>query len=268
VTTAPHIVDQLRQTLRERRVVVAGVLALLVPFALALALVPFRGSFANTAAALTFVAVITAIAIMGSRVSGVLAIASSAIWFDFYLTKPYDLLTISHRPDLETTICIVVVGLCLNELAAANRRSFRRARQESDYVRTMHEMVVLVSGDSSLEQITEFGMQCLREVLVLRDCTFESVPSGLPYARVVSNGTVVHVGLQWPTKELGIPGPQAEILAQWRGENFGRFVLTPTPGQPVSLDRRVVAVALANLVAGAFADEGRNANHAVSNDDT
>ena len=111
----------------------------------------------------------------------------------------------------------------------------------------------MVSQDFAVEQVMEFARRGLREVLQLRDCTFEPVPSGLPYARIIANGTVVHVGLQWPTKELGIPGPQAEVLAQWRGETLGRFVLTPTPGQPVSIDRRVVAVSLATLAAGALA---------------
>jgi len=263
-----EVVATVRRGLREHRLSVVGVAALLVPFGLALALVPFRGTFANTAAALTFLAVITAIAILGNRLCGVLALASSAIWFDFYLTKPYDFFTISHRPDLETTICIVAVGLIVNELAAANRRSYRRASQESDYVRATHQMAVMVGGDVMVAQVIEFACQCLRDVLMLRECTFESTPSGLPYARIIADGTVVHVGLQWPTKELGIPGPRAEILAQWRGEAFGRFVLTPTPGEPVSLDRRVVAVSLANLAAGALANERRGATHPSSSDDT
>jgi len=263
-----EVVDNGRRSLGEHRLSVVGVLALLVPFALALALVPFRGTFANAAAALTFLAVITAIAILGSRLCGVLAIMSSAIWFDYYLTRPYDRLTISHRPDLETAICIVVVGLCVNELAAANRRWFRRASQESDYVRTMHEMAVIVRGDFSVDQVTEFTRHCLSQVLMLRECTFEPVSSDLPFARIVADGTVVHVGLQWPTKELGLPGPHAEILAQWRGATYGRFVLTPTPGQSVSLDRRVVAVALATLAAGAFASERRSVSPSGTSDDT
>jgi len=268
MSTPPRLRDTVRRELHERRLVVVGAAALVVPYGFALVLVPFRGTFANTAAALTFVAVITSIAILGNRVSGVLAIASSAIWFDFYLTRPYDLLTISHRPDLETTICIVVVGLCVNELAAANRRSHQRASQGSDYVRILHEAAVMVSQDFAVEQVMEFARQGLREVLLLRDCTFEPVPSGLPYARIIANGTVVHVGLQWPTKELGIPGPQAEVLAQWRGETLGRFVLTPSPGRPVSIDRRVVAVSLATLAAGALASEERSVNHSSSSDDT
>jgi hypothetical protein len=268
VTRTAQTFATLRAVLRERRAAILTVSALVAPYVLAVALVPFRGTFANTAAALLFVAVIASIALLGNRVSGVLATLSSVIWFDFYLTRPYDRLTISHRPNLETALCIVVVGLFVNELAAANRRSFRRANEESSYVRTMHGMAVMASGDFSVDEVTAFARQGLCDVLMLRDCTFEPVPSGLPYARIIANGTVVHVGLQWPTKELGIPGPQAEILAQWRGETFGRFVLTPTPGQPVSLDRRVVAVALASLAAGARAGERRRVSHPGLSDDT
>jgi hypothetical protein len=256
------------RSVRERRGAAAGTLALVAPFVLAVSLASFRGTFTTTAAALTFVAVIAAVSILGSRVSGLLATASSAIWFDFYLTKPFDRLTISHRPDLETTICIIVVGLCVNELAGANRRSYRRAGQKSNYVTTVHELAVMVSGDFTLEEILRFAEQSLREVLLLRECTFERVETGLPYARIVAEGSVVHVGLQWPTKELGIPGPRAEILAQWRGRSYGRFVLTPSPGEPVSLDRRVVAVSLASLVAGALATERRPANQAASSENT
>jgi hypothetical protein len=35
---------------------------------------------------------------------------------------------------------------------------------------------------------------------------------------------------------------------------MGRFVLTPTPGRPVSLERRVVAQSLAELVGAALYD--------------
>jgi len=66
--------------------------------------------FANTAAALTMVIVIVAVAVIGPRPAGIVASASAALWFDFFLTSPYDRFAISHRPDLETTIAIFVVG--------------------------------------------------------------------------------------------------------------------------------------------------------------
>jgi len=80
-----------------------GVLA---PLIVAACLVPARAALAGTAAALILVAVVAAVAILGSRLAGVLAAASSGLWFDFFLTRPYERLAISHRADLETTISL------------------------------------------------------------------------------------------------------------------------------------------------------------------
>jgi hypothetical protein len=75
----------------------------------------------------------------------------------------------------------------------------------------------------------------------------------------MSNGEVVHVGLHWPVGEIGIPGPEAEIPTEWRGLAMGRFVLTPTPGQPISVERRIVAVSLAKIVAASLNEQHRMA---------
>jgi hypothetical protein len=53
--------------------------------------------------------------------------------------------------------------------------------------------------------------------------------------------------------DMGLPGKEVDLLVQWAGRTFGRYVLVPTPGLPLSLDRRLVAVALADQVAAAMA---------------
>ena len=76
-----------------------------------------------------------------------------------------------------------------------------------------------------------------------------------PLAQIQSNGDIAHVGMRWPVSEIGIPGPEAEILAQWRGRVVGRFVVTPTPGAAVSLEQRIVAVALVDVIAAYLVGE-------------
>jgi hypothetical protein len=242
------------QYVREHRTALALLAAVLVPFGVAGAMVPYRGSFANTAAALVLVAVIEAIAIAGNRAAGLLASVSAALWFDLFLTAPYERLAISHRPDLETTICILVVGVIVTELAARSRHHHRRASAEKDYVAMIHDLADLAAGSAAASAIVEKATISLVELLDLRACRFEVVPVDPPLARIQSNGAVVHVGLRWPVGEIGIPGPEAEILAEWRGRIMGSFVLTPTPGLAVSLEQRVVAVSLAQLVGATLSD--------------
>jgi hypothetical protein len=66
-------------------------------------------------------------------------------------------------------------------------------------------------------------------------------------------GDVVIDELRWGVQAMGFPGREVELPVIARGETVGRFVLIPTPGEPVSFDRRVVAVALADQVGAALA---------------
>jgi len=74
--------------------------ALAAPLALAAILVPFRTSFPNTDAALALILVVVAVAANGDRLAGVLAAVSAAVWFDFFLTQPYERFSITSRTDI------------------------------------------------------------------------------------------------------------------------------------------------------------------------
>jgi hypothetical protein len=215
--------------------------------------VPSRGQFAGAAAALVFVVAIVALAIGGNRFVGFVASVFSAIWYDFYLTKPYDRLTISHRPDLETTICLLIVGVVVSELAARSRHLSQVSAEEAEYVDMVRDLTELANGTAPSAAVIERAVPSIMRLLDLRDCRFERTPADLPMARITSNGDVMHVGLDWPVNQMGIPGPEAEIVAQWRGRALGRFVITPTPGEPISRERRVVAALLASVVGAAIA---------------
>jgi hypothetical protein len=243
--------------LRRHRQPVAFALALLAPLGAAAVLVPFRGTFASTAAALVLVGIVVAISVAGNRFSGFVASVSAALWFDFFLTRPYERFAISHRPDIETTISILVVGFMVSELAARSRHHSRASSEESMYVSMIRDLTDLAARSPKSSAVLESAARSLVELLDLRACHFDSVVSDPPLARIVSSGAVIHVGLDWPVSDIGIPGPEAEIVSEWRGRAMGRFVLTPSPGQPVPLERRVVAVLLASVVGATLANETR-----------
>jgi hypothetical protein len=229
--------------------------ALTGPIVVGAILVPFRGSYATTAAALTMVAVIAPLAVFGNRVAGVVASISGALWFDFFLTRPYDRFEISHRQDLETTVAIFVVGLIITELAGRSRHHFRASNDSTQYVSMIHGVAELAAASVPVDVIIDQACTSLVSLLSLRSCRFERLLSDPPLARIQSNGEVMNVGLRWPAREIGIPGPESEIIAQWRGQVQGRFVITPTRGAPVTLEQRIVAVALVDIVAAYVMDE-------------
>ena len=101
---------------------VALLAALAAPLALAAILVPFRASFPNTDAALALLLVVVAVAANGYRLAGFLAAVSVAVWFDFFLTQPYERFTITRRTDIETTVLLLVIGVAVTEIAVWGRR--------------------------------------------------------------------------------------------------------------------------------------------------
>lgn len=112
----------------------------LLPLGMAALMVPFRDSFADAAAALVLIAVVAVVAIAGTRVAGYVAAASAALWFDFFLTRPYEQLTITHSQDIEITVSLLIVGVIVTELAARSRRHLATAEEESDYVELFYQL--------------------------------------------------------------------------------------------------------------------------------
>lgn len=237
---------------RARLAILAGAGA---PLVVAGVLVPFRGTFASTAAALAMVIVVVAVAASGRRVAGFVASASAALWFDFFLTRPYERFAISHRPDLETTIAVFVVGVLVTELAGRSRQHWEAANTSTTYVDMIHSVAVLAADAVPVSEMIDAMTSSLTELLTLRECHFDKNLSEPPLAQIQSNGEVAHVGLRWPAKEFGLPGPESEIAAKWRGRVVGRFVLTPTPGAAVSLEQRIVAVSLVDVFAAYLVGE-------------
>jgi len=245
--------------LRLHRDQIAFAAALILPLGVVVLLVPFRGDFANTASALILVAVIVAVATLGNRFSGFVATVGATLWFDVFLTQPYERLAITHRPDIETAVCLFVVGIIVTELAARNRHHHASATEEADYVGLIYEVSELVASGAPAADVRELVRRALVDLLHLRGCRYEEGLSARPIMRLEHDGNVLLGGRMWGVERMGLPGPEMELLVQNRGDTLGRFILTPTPGYEVPLQPRVVAVALADQVGAALRPRLRSA---------
>ena len=236
---------------------IANACGIIVPLVVSASLVPARASLAGTAAALILVAVIAAIAIWGNRVAGFLASVSSALWFDFFLTRPYERFTIRHRAALETTISLFAVGLIVTELAARGHHHQRVADEEADYVALIHDLGEMVARGEPSAEVIERASNELIHLLHLRRCAYQPGVPEPNHTTVLSNGQVVHGGLRWGISSMGLPGPEVDLLVHYGGRTLGRFVLGPTPGWPITPERMIVAVAIASQTGAALAARAR-----------
>jgi K+-sensing histidine kinase KdpD len=239
---------------------VAGVAllsALLVPPAAAATLVPARAYTDNANIALGLVVVVVAVATFGHRLATVVSAISAAVWFDFFHTRPYYSFTISTHDDVVTAVLLLVVGVAVGELAIRTRRHLQEARTGSSDIANLHAITELVAAGEKPDFAVVTVAGELRRLFGLRDCAFERAPfeSNPRMARFERSGNVVIGELSWGVGTMGLPGKQVELVVQGFGRTFGRFLMTPTPGLPVSFDRRIIAIALADQVAAAFIAE-------------
>ncbi|MFZ2056360.1 MAG: DUF4118 domain-containing protein [Acidimicrobiales bacterium] len=233
---------------------IAACCGLALPIAVSAALVPFRSNFALPASALVLVLVVVAVGSFGSRFAGVLAALSAAAWFDFFLTKPYETFNITYRPDLQTEISLLVVGLAITEIAARSRGHREDASEEANNVALIHNFTEMVAGGEPAQFVVTRAAAELTSLLGLKDCRFETEMSDRHPTRIEHFGVVTLGGLRWGAHRTGLPGREVELIVQYRGKTFGRFVMAPTPGSPVSSDRLLVAAFIADQVGAALSD--------------
>jgi len=237
---------------RDSVAVLAGLAA---PLALAAILVPFRGSFPNTDAALALILVVVAVAANGYRPAGYLAAVSAAVWFDFFLTRPYERFTITRRADIETTILLLVIGVAVTEIAVWGRRQHTAASRRAGYLDGIHAAAQAVASGGSPSALIDQVAGQLTRVLSLKSCRFQYGAAGLGQpARMAHDGSVTVAHRGWDLDTEGLPqGTDTELLVESGGVFQGRFLMTPSPGARPTLEQRLLAIALADQVGAALA---------------
>jgi hypothetical protein len=243
-----------RRLTRQSVFAVGGVVGPLIAAAV-LALV--RTQVPNTDAALVLVVVVVAVASSGDRLAGTLAALSSAVWFDFFLTVPFYRFVISRREDVQTSVLLLVVGLAVTEIAVRSAHHRRAASEESAFVALIDSVAVQASGPGRTEELLDRVAAELVELLHLRGARYQRVPlrSGGPVLR--RDGHLVWGEVIWAVPSMGFPNETIELPLRAEGSGFGRFVLSPEPGTPVSQERLVVAGVLVDQAAAALARRPR-----------
>jgi K+-sensing histidine kinase KdpD len=241
-------------------------LAGLGPIVIAAALVPLRDSLNNANVALALVVVVVLAGVIGGRGAGALAAVVSALSFDFFHTQPYLSLTIDSRDDLETTVLLLLVGLVVGTVASRARRARASAELGRSELDRIHRMAERVARGAEAAEVIHAAQIELTELLGLQSSRFEAPPyGGEPRPHLERSGAIAGQHGRRATRggfELPAEGVELPVLA--RGHEVGRFVLVPRPNVGVSLDERIVAVAIADQVGAAIAGEPRSPSAAFT----
>jgi hypothetical protein len=230
-------------------IVVGGLGAL----AISAALVPFRDHIDNANLALILVLVVVCAAIVGGRTAGALSAITATLAFDFFLTKPFVSMRIDSADDIETALILLSVGLLVGEVAARGRRSRRDRERAAAAITRVHRVAERVAHAAPLVEIVRQVRTELAALLRLNDCWLELPPFRWPLPRLERAGTIEAEEYRWFEGGFAMPEYGVQLPVVEGGREVARLILIGNPEVTVTIDERVVAVALADQLGSAFA---------------
>ena len=214
------------------------------------------------------VLVVVAVAATGYRVAGLVAAVVSAASFDFFLTQPYLQFAITERDDIEAAVLLGLIGLAVTEIALWGRRQQARASIRAGYLRRggLGGAAGRRPGSTAASDVVELVGRQIGDLLGLDDCRFDPDPVADPdrprlqrRRRRSPGGT----GSSTSTGRACRRSTPSSCRVTSAGVEHGRFLLVSTSAvRRPDLERRLVAVTLADQAAAALQGGASTANRA------
>lgn len=215
-----------------------------------------RGNITAAAAALVLVLLVVGAGSTGDRLAGVVAAASGGLWFDYFLTAPFNRFRIKNASDVEVTVSLVLVGLAVTELTLWGRREQAKASARAGYLDGVLKTSQIVSGQFSTAALIDQVAVHITELLDVDACRFVEGITIPPKSAILGpDGDVAARGAALNVERDGLPSMEETVLpTQHHGITYGWFLITAaTQIARPTLEQRRVAVLLANQVGASYA---------------
>ena len=211
------------------------------------ALVSVRDHFAAVNVVLILVLFVLIGAVIGGRVAGLVSAAAAAVSFDFFFTQPYNSLKIDSAQDIETTVLLLVVGVTIGEIVVRADRIRTAVTGGRRELTRLHRVARLAANGEAVEDLISAVAAELTATLELSRCSYELIPFVGTYPRLEQSGAISGANVARYTKNgYELPPQGVELPVIVNDQIVGRFVMIPTPGVGVSVDRRMIAITLAD----------------------
>jgi hypothetical protein len=244
------------RTAEPDNVLVGLAIGVLGPIVVGVALVPLRDEVDNTNLALILVLVVVIAAIVGGRRAGALAAITATLTFDFFLTRPYLSMDIESTDDIETALILLGVALLVGEVASRGRRSQRQRERAADAISRVHRVADIVARGAPVDDVVTLVSREVRQLLSLYDCWLEFPPFVYVMPTLERGGTIAQSEHRWFEGGVALSEDGVELPVLEHGDAIARLVLIGNPEVAVTIEERVVAVALADQLGTALALAG------------
>jgi K+-sensing histidine kinase KdpD len=209
-------------------------------------LVPFRDRLPNADMALALVVPVLVASVLGGRLAGAITAVVSALTFDFVFTQPYLSLRISNKDDVWTFIFLLIVAMVAAEVGIRGRRGGVAAKESRSELERLVRVAELSAGGAEVDDVVLSARAELIGLFDLDECIYEPEPSGdlprLGPRGALENTTLVSWG------DFILPTGGVEVPVRGRGRDLGRLVMYAEPATRAPLEKRLVAVAIADEV--------------------
>ena len=250
----PHRFDvgvELPRIIERHRAAVVGAAAL-APLVASALLAIFRGSLTASTDVLVLVLLVIAGASTGIRLAGIVAAVSSGVWFDFFLTRPYETLAIHDSNDVEAAVLLVLIGAAVTEVALWGHRQQSRANRRAGYLDGVLGTAEIVTlSEESPEILIAHVADQIKQILDVSRCRFVHGRVHDPRLPLLGHeGQVTRHGKHVDVDRDGLPTDDDIALEVTRsGAVVGHFLLTCASriARP-TLEQRKVAILLADQV--------------------
>jgi hypothetical protein len=220
----------------------AGALSALL---IAGALVPLRDHLPNADMALALVVPVLLGAIVGGRAAGALTALVSALTFDFVFTQPYLSLRISNKDDVWTFVFLLIVALVAAEVGIRGRRGGVAARETRSELERLLRVAEVSARGADVDDVVSSARAELIGLFGLDECVYQAERSGPELPRLGNRGALEGARLvSWG--DFLLPTGGVEVPVMGRGRELGRLVLYAGEATRASLEKRLVAVAIAD----------------------
>ena len=222
-------------------------------------LVPFRDHLPNADMALALVVPVLLAAIVGGRLSGTITAVVSALTFDFVFTQPYLSLRIASKDDIATFIAFLIVAIIAAEVGIRSRRGGAAARESRSELDRLLRVAELSARGAEVDDVVSSARAELIGLFGLDECVYQSKREGPDLPRLGNRGAL-EGGQLVAWGEFLLPTGGVEVSVRGRGNELGRLVLYAAEATRSSLEKRLVAVAIADelgltLACGAASDK-------------
>ncbi len=212
---------------------------------LAALLSPLRDHVPNADMALALVVPVLLGAIIGGRLAAVCSAIVAALAFDFVFTKPYNSLRIESKDDLWTFFVLLIVSLVAAEVGIRARRGSTAARESRADIGRLVRVAELSARGADADDVVSSVRAEMIGLFDLVDCVYEPAPTGTPLPRLGERGALEATPLVvWG--DFVLPTGGVEIAVRGRGRDLGRLVLYAHDATAASIEKRLVAVGMAD----------------------